>query len=140
MTGEFLVGDFGGVYAVLFAAHQVSDHWVQTHHQAITKGEKGWTGRLACLRHVATYTAVSYVAVHALLHFAGADVPEWRILAGMAVSAISHYIADRRTPLHRMARRLGKDEEWLARGGGYYAMDQSWHYAWLVPTALIIVT
>jgi len=139
MLAELAIGAFGGVYATQFAAHQLADHWVQTQCQANSKGEKGWTGRLACARHVATYIAVAYVALHAMLHFAGADLPEWRILAGLAVSAVSHYIVDRRTPLLRMARAIGKDEEWLTRGGGAYAMDQSWHYAWLFVATLIII-
>jgi hypothetical protein len=44
-------------FAALFVAHQVADHWIQTQHQADTKGCPGWPGRIACAAHVASYTA-----------------------------------------------------------------------------------
>jgi hypothetical protein len=47
----------GTVFAALYAAHLVADHWVQTQRQAVTKGLPGWPGRIGCAAHVATYTA-----------------------------------------------------------------------------------
>jgi hypothetical protein len=71
----------------------------------------------------------------------------------MAVSAISHYVADRRTPLRRLAglldRPTGKPAFWslgLPRPGrddnptlgtGAYALDQSWHVGWLLVATMI---
>lgn len=59
--------------------------------------------------------------------------------------AISHYWADRRSTLARLADRLGKGELYALGDGaaapagtGAYALDQSWHHAWLYIAALII--
>lgn len=142
--------DFAAVFVALYAAHQVADHWVQTQYQADHKGRPGWPGRLACAAHVATYTLTGVVAL-----FAVAAVTGWRpdlggLAAGLAVSAVSHYIADRRTPLFRLALVLGSGPFWTlgapragrddnpSLGTGAYALDQSWHIGWLFVTALII--
>jgi hypothetical protein len=141
---------FAAVFAALYAAHQVADHWVQTDHQANHKGLPGWPGRWNCAKHVATYTLTGVVALAAL-----AAVTGWRpallpLTAGLAVNAVSHYIADRRTPLRRIAEwtghggfytlgtpRPGRDDN-PSLGTGAYALDQSWHVGWLFITALII--
>jgi hypothetical protein len=132
------LGTFGAVFAALYAAHQVADHWVQTQHQATCKGAPGWPGRLACAAHVATYTATAVAALLTLALFLGLCLNPWTAAAGLAVSALSHYVADRRTPLRRMADRLGKDAAWLDHGGGMYAMDQSWHVGWLFVAAVVV--
>lgn len=126
---------FAAVFAALYAAHQVADHWVQTQHQADTKGHPGWPGRIACAAHVATYTATAVAALTALALATGWHLDGWRIGVGLGVSAISHYIADRRAPLRRLADLLGKDPAWL-ESGGMYALDQSWHVGWLFAAAL----
>lgn len=141
--------DFAAVFAALFAAHQVADHWVQTQHQADHKGLPGWVGRIACAAHVATYTLTAAVALGLV-----AAVTGWRpsllaVVAGLIISAISHYIADRRTPLRWIAERTGsaafyrlgaprpgRDDN-PSLGTGAYALDQSWHIAWLFAAALV---
>jgi len=158
-------GTFAAVFATLYVAHQVGDHWVQTEHQAATKGHPGWPGRLACARHVATYTATAC----ALLTVAGLLLPlpltVVGVLAGQVVSGVTHYWADRRTTLRRLADatgkgvfyRLGAPREHLPAlagwrpataaashdnptlGTGAYALDQSWHVLWLFVAALVTV-
>lgn len=145
-----MTGTFAAVFAALYAAHQVGDHWIQTQHQAEHKGVAGWVGRWACVKHVTSYTATGVVAL-ALL----AGVTGWRptvvpLLVGLTVSAVSHYIADRRTPLFRLALATGSGRFWLlgaprpdrddnpSLGTGAYALDQSWHVGWLFISALII--
>jgi hypothetical protein len=54
---------FAAVFAALYAAHSVGDHWLQTHHQSCRKGHKGQAGHIACLRHVATLTITKMVAI-----------------------------------------------------------------------------
>ncbi|WP_433530362.1 DUF3307 domain-containing protein [Micromonospora sp. CA-263727] len=127
---------FAAVFATLYAAHQVADHWVQTQHQADCKSEPGWAGRIACAAHVTTYTATAGIALTVLILATGLRLDPWGVAVGLAVSAVSHYIADRRTPLRRLAELLGKDPHWLARGGGMYALDQSWHTGFLFLAAL----
>jgi len=73
-----------------------------------------------------------------------------QVAAGLAVSAVTHYIADRRTPLRKLAEligsggfyalgcpRPGRDDN-PSLGTGSYALDQSFHYLFLFVAALII--
>lgn len=131
-------GDVAAVFAALYAAHQVADHWVQTPRQSTRKGLPGWPGRIACAAHVATYTATGVVALVLLAAATGWRPTLLPLLAGLAVNAATHYIADRRTPLRWLADRAGKDAGWLEHGGGLYALDQSWHVGWLFIAALLI--
>lgn len=128
---------FAPIFVALYAAHQVADHWVQTQRQADAKGGKGWAARLACAAHVATYTATALVALVAMALVTGVALHPAAVAAGLAVSAVTHYFADRRSPLAWMATRLGKSEWWLTHGGGLYALDQSWHVGWLFVAALV---
>ena len=60
---------------------------------------------------------------------------------GLAVSAVSHYFADRRAPLRRLAERTGSGEFWHAGEGlatGAALLDQAWHWGWLFVSALIV--
>ena len=141
---------FAAIFAALYAAHQVADHWVQTQHQADTKGQPGWPGRRACADHVASYTATSIFALYLVAWRTGIHLDDMRVGAGLAVSAVSHYLADRRTPLARLAGWLGSGRFYQlgaprpgrddnpSLGTGAYALDQSWHITWLLATALII--
>ena len=144
---------FAAIFAALYAAHQVGDHWVQTQHQAMTKGAAGWAGRLACARHVASLTAVKAAAVAAVVAVLGLHVSVAAVAAGLAVDGASHYWADRRTTLAALAAALnglaGKGEFYALGsprpghddaphlGTGAYALDQSWHTGWLFAAALI---
>ncbi|MEV6985006.1 DUF3307 domain-containing protein [Sphaerisporangium sp. NPDC051017] len=141
---------FAAVFAALYAAHTFGDHWVQTHHQACGKAASGWPGRLACARHVATLTATKLLAVAALLVFTDLTVHPAALAVGVVVDAASHYAADRRRPLAWLAEVIGKGEFFRFGaprpgtgdaphlGTGAYALDQSWHVAWLFIAALII--
>ena len=135
---------FAATYVALRAAHHLADYWVQTGYQAGNKGRVGnphenAIGRLACLSHVASYTAVTTAAVVTANAALRLDIG-WRgIVVGQAVSAASHYFADRRHTLRWLAERMGKLEfydsgEGLASGGT--ALDQSWHQVWLAISAL----
>lgn len=132
---------FAVVYAALHAAHHVADHWIQTHHQAVNKGRPGWPGRLHCATHVASYlvTCFLFIAVAALVLGLDLDLVGPGMGLGMAVNGLTHYIADRRTPLLWMARRTGHGE-FIDQCGpeAAYKLDQSWHTAWLFVSALII--
>ncbi|XTZ16511.1 helix-turn-helix domain-containing protein [Micromonospora echinospora] len=129
---------FAVVLGTLHAAHSVADHWVQSQCQANRKGLPGWTGRLACAGHVTTYTLTALAALLLAAAVTGITLHPVATAAGLTVSAVSHYIADRRTPLRWLADRLGKDPGWLDNGGGLYALDQSWHHGWLFLSALVV--
>ncbi|NYH42619.1 hypothetical protein HNR22_002346 [Micromonospora jinlongensis] len=141
-------GAFAAVFAALYVAHQIADHWVQTQWQADAKGQPGWLGRLACAAHVATYTLTAAVALAAMLLATGLRLDPWGVTVGLTVSAVSHYIADRRTPLRRIANTLGAGRFYTlgaprpghddnpSLGTGAYALDQSWHIGFLFVAAL----
>ncbi|ALG10956.1 DUF3307 domain-containing protein [Kibdelosporangium phytohabitans] len=130
---------FAASFAALLAAHQVADYWVQTDHQATNKGRHGSPaanaiGRSACVAHIVSYSAVSTAAVAGIGRMLRLGA-SWRgILAGQAISAVSHYWADRRFPLRGLAGRLGKLD--YHDHGGDAMLDQSWHIGWLALAAL----
>jgi hypothetical protein len=136
---------FAAVFAALLAAHHVADYWVQTDHQAVNKGRHGEpvedaAGRTACAAHVTSYTATSTAAVVAANRTLPLGVGWRAVLAGQAVSAATHYWADRRYTLRGLAERVGKlpfyeRGEGLARGSA--ALDQAWHVGWLGVAALV---
>lgn len=151
-------GLFAAVFAAMWSAHQLADHWLQTPRQAAGKGLPGWPGRLACARHVAVLTVTAAAAIATMGTMTGAQVRPLPAAIGLAVNAASHYAADRRKPLLSLAEWLdattspGKTEFWhlgMPRPGrddnpclgtGAYALDQSWHVGWLFAAALIIAT
>jgi hypothetical protein len=118
-------------FAPLLVAHVVGDLLLQSDRVAGMKATRSWRGRLVCAEHVGIIAAVSVV----LLASAGVGLSA-RVLAGLAINAVSHYVADRRWPLMRLACATGK-AGWVERGGLQW-MDQGWHIAWLWAAALII--
>ena len=164
---------FAATFVAMFVAHQVADHWVQTSHQAAHKGLASRRGRLACAAHVASYTLCTTLAVLGVWLALDLPVTLGGVLLGQAVSAVTHYWADRRTTLATLAERLRLggfyglgaprpvrvlvvDEhghvahdadgrpvtvpvDAPSLGTGAYALDQSWHHAWLGVAALVTV-
>jgi hypothetical protein len=138
---------FAAVFIALFAGHSVADHWVQTSCQAIHKGERSRAGQLACLRHVATLSATKWLLVLVAVVPFHVKLNWWQVAVGLLLDAVSHYWADRRFTLEKLARRnwVNKGEfydqgtdlvnaEGKTRphiGTGRYALDQSWHHLWL---------
>lgn len=143
---------FAVVLPALLVAHNVADHWVQTNHQAITKGRSGHVGRTACAAHVASYTAVTAVVVGLLWLVFGLDVSPLGFVAGQIVSAVTHYWADRGALVAWLARQIRKTPFYVlgapradrddnpSLGTGAYALDQSWHWLWLFVAALLTAT
>ena len=145
------IGTFAGVAVGLLISHEFADHWVQTEHQSATKGRHDNTGRLACARHVASYTAVTAVTVLVLWGAFRLDITWPGFVTGQLLSAVTHYWADRRFTLARLAvlaghapfyalgaPRDGRDDN-PSLGTGAYALDQSWHWAWLGVAAFLTV-
>src|SRR6187431_1604319 len=124
-------GQFAAVGVTMYFAHHLADHWVQTDGQAQHK--QGSAG--ACLAHVATYvvTQQAFLFMLALV----TDVrPDWGwAWLSWGLTAVTHYFADRRTPLRALAGMLGKGAYW-DRGGAYH-LDQAWHIGWLLPAAIL---
>ena len=150
---------FSAVFAALFVAHAVGDHWVQTSRQSLTKGGPGWPGRLAAAEHVATLTVTKLVVLLPVAALLDLRLSALGVVLGLGVDAVSHGWADRRTTLAWLARITGKSEFYTLGtaahpvhpvtaegrpaahiGTGAYALDQSWHHLWLLVAALIIAT
>jgi O-acetyl-ADP-ribose deacetylase (regulator of RNase III) len=144
---------FAGVFVALYVAHLVGDQWVQTSHQAGHKGLPGWPGRLACAAHVTTYTLTGVLTLALVAISTDWHPDPVRLVAGLAFSAITHYIADRRTPLIRLAtflglagylghatvvRKPGADPDTTGPGTALMELDQSYHVAALFISSLII--
>lgn len=138
---------FAAAYAVLTAAHEVGDYWSQRDADALAKGGPDREGRAACARHVASYTATQGVALLVADRTMRLGLDWRRAAAGIAVSAVTHYVADRSggrwreegpsTRLVRLARRTGHTG-WLERDpGAGPLLDQAWHRGWIAVAAAV---
>src|ERR1017187_6289491 len=95
---------FAAVAIALLAGHQIGDYWVQTNGQAMGKPLPGWPGRRACAAHVATYTLTLLVTISLAWSCLALPLSAAWVAGGLGVSAVTHYFADRRKPLERVAR------------------------------------
>jgi hypothetical protein len=129
---------FAALFATLYVAHMIADYWIQTDWQATRKGMFGVVGRIACAAHVATYTATLAIVTIGISYRIDMDLSPSKVTMALLVSAITHYIADRRTPLRRLSVASRHSREWLDNGG-LALVDQAWHVGWLGVAALIIV-
>ena len=162
-----MIETFGAVAVTLYAAHHVGDYWVQTDDQAKHKGQAGEEGRGHCLIHVSTYllTQAAFLAVVEIV--LGLDMSGLGILLGLAVSGVTHYMADRREHglMFKLARKLPGKANFLtlgvprhhyvvvsrvpgagvepidnpSLGTGAWALDQSWHIFWGVWVAGLLI-
>lgn len=102
----------------LYAGHHAGDYWVQSDHDAAHKGLPGKEGHLACLRHVLSYTATQavMVGIQAAVTKSRPNLP--RLALGLAVSAVTHYAADRRDHglMVKLAKRIPGKEKFLKLG------------------------
>lgn len=138
-------GVLAALFVALYVAHVVGDHWVQTHHQAVGKGEQSRRARMLCVRHVATLTLTKVVALVIVAGWTGVALQPLALAAGLGVDAVSHFWADRRVTFAAVAQKLGKrgfyelgDPKAAPAGTGAYALDQSWHVGWLLVAALLV--
>lgn len=141
---------FAATFVTLFAAHHVADHWIQTDRQAALKARADRVGRMACFAHVVVYTVVAAVFLGGTVVATGLRPDPWRVGFGLLVSAGTHYWADRRAPIARLAAATGRGElhrlgaprpghdDNPSLGTGAYVLDQSWHIGWLFVAALIV--
>lgn len=138
---------FAATYAALTAAHEAADHWVQVDDQAVTKGQRNRNGAIACAEHVITYTATQAAALVAIQRVTGMRLSWKRAALGLAISAGTHYIADRQgghwrdeepRGIVQLAARTGH-AGWLQRDpNAGYLMDQAWHKGWIAVAAAVV--
>jgi hypothetical protein len=133
---------FAVVFIAMLVGHHLGDRWLQTDHQATTKGSAGIDGWLACARHVASYTAATSLLTVAAVLALHIPVNPLGIVAAQLLSAGSHLIIDRRYTLrwvvHTITRwnRTYYDEI----PGGAEHLDQAAHTLCLFAAALLAVT
>ncbi|MCY0957684.1 hypothetical protein [Streptomyces sp. H27-H5] len=139
---------FAATYALLTGAHEVADYIIQSDTDAQTKGKPGREGATACLRHVSTYTLTQAAALYTANRYLDLRLHPARAAAALALSAATHYAADRcaghwtnttdQAPtLVRAAHRIGKTG-WLTndhRAGAL--LDQAWHKGCITLAAAI---
>jgi uncharacterized membrane protein YwzB len=135
-----IAGQFAAIAITLYAVHLVADYWAQGTRISAGKLRPGLDGHSWCLLHVLIHATGTIGALWAL--------QAWRITwitdgprgyLGVALIAVTHYIADRRTLLRRIAIATDHTPEWLDRGG-LAQLDQAWHIAWLVAASLLIAS
>lgn len=98
-----MTGDFADIAITLYVAHHVGDYWIQRDQDAQHKGDPGWDGRLHCLSHVVTYVATQTAMLLVMEMVLRLHHSPLGSTVGLAVSGVTHYIADRREPLKRIA-------------------------------------
>lgn len=142
---------FAAVLLTLRQGHELGDIWVQTSAQALTKSTAGWIGRLADARHVATLTATKLVLLATAAAVLQLRMSPVGLAAGLSIDAASHWWADRRSTLKRLAELLGNGEfhalgaprdghdDKPCLGTGAFHLDQSFHGLFLWIAALLIV-
>lgn len=127
----------------LLAAHQLADHVLgQTDAQARTKGKPGREGWAALGRHVGMYHAVMGGMVAVTAQTVGLPVSGCGLAAGLAVSAGTHALWDRRWPVRWVLAHTGSAPfADLADHGmnGAYLADQALHVGCLWLAALVAV-
>ena len=151
------IATFAAVFATLWVAHTVGDHWVQTAVQSAKKGQPSHTGRLACTRHVISLTLTKVLLLSLTAVVLDLPLSVAGVTIGLGLDAASHWWADRRHTLARLAKIVRKAEFYnLGTGAhaahpvtaegqpaghlgtGAYALDQAFHAFFLFLAALLI--
>lgn len=127
---------FGAVFATLHAAHQLGDHITQTDRQARAKADD-WA---AMAGHIAGYHLTAAAMLTVASRALGLRLAPRRVLAGLAVSAATHALLDRRWPVRWINQATGSPAfaDLQVPLNGPYLTDQALHYGCLWLAALII--
>ena len=141
------------VFVAAYVGHLIGDQWVQTDGQAVAKDQPGWSGRMACAGHVLGHTISTALALNILFLVTGWWPNDWRLAVGLAISAVSHYVIDRRSPLLRVARWVGRlpyvaavtvvrspggAAQPTGPGTALFHLDQSAHLLFIFVAALVV--
>jgi hypothetical protein len=113
-----MAGEFAAVALTLYAAHHVGDYWIQTDRQARHKGDAGAGGVLQCVLHICSYLATQIMMLLIANAVLQLQLSAPSIFAGLAVSGITHYLADRRERglMFKLARLLPGKAAFLQLG------------------------
>lgn len=138
---------FAVAWIALFTAHQLGDFWLQTDAMAAVKVQPGWRGRVVCAAHAGVHVLVGAALLAAAARVLDVPVSVHGAAAGLGLVGLTHFAADRRVLIRRLARVSGsggfvefglEDGKATHLGTGAYALDQSWHLVWLFAGALLV--
>jgi hypothetical protein len=134
---------FAVLAATAYAAHTLADHVLgQTDRQAALKATAGPAGWAALARHVGAYHLILTAMCAAAVAVFGLPVSPTGAAAGLAISAGTHVLWDRRTPVRWLLEHTGARQfAALNTGGlcGMYLADQALHTACLWAACLAAV-
>ncbi|MET7419585.1 DUF3307 domain-containing protein [Dactylosporangium sp. NPDC005555] len=126
--------------AALLVGHSLGDHVAQTDRQAAHKSAPGGAGWRALAGHLLTYHLMVTAAL--LLTCAALRLPlsATGVTAGIAFSAVTHGLLDRRWPVRAVLRATGSPQfaDTTSPVCGMYVADQALHQASLLVAALLI--
>lgn len=135
---------FAAVAATLTAAHHVGDYLLQTDHQAACKPatedravvcSEGESWR-SLAGHVASYHAAQVAGLLIANRALGLKLRPGRVAAGVAISAVTHAVIDRRWPVRQWMDNTGSAA--FRENGGAAHVDQTLHHTALWASALVI--
>lgn len=135
---------FAAVAATLAAAHHVGDFLLQTDHQAACKPatedravvcSEGESWR-ALAGHIASYHAAQVAGLLIANRALGLKLRPGRVAAGVAISAATHAVIDRRWPVRWWMDNTGSAA--FRENGGAAHVDQTLHHTALWASALVI--
>ncbi|MEU0236709.1 hypothetical protein ABZ234_03395 [Nocardiopsis sp. NPDC006198] len=135
---------FAAVTAAMEVAHHVGDYMLQTDVQSARKGARSdrleecseaesWT---ALAGHVASYHVAQVAALVVADRALGLKLRPGRVAAGVAISAVTHAVIDRRWPVREWMDRAGARK--FREHGGAAHVDQAMHRVSLFASALVI--
>ncbi len=135
---------FATLAATAYAAHTLADHvGGQTDRQAALKATAGRAGWAALARHVGAYHLILTAMCGAVVAVFGLPVSPAGVAVGLVISAATHALWDRRTPVRWLLEHTGgRQFAQLADRGlnGMYLTDQALHTFCLWAAALATVT
>lgn len=139
---------FAAVGFTLLVGHHLADHVLgQTDKQATGKANDGWAGWRANLAHVGLYHLVLVVMLAVVWAVFSLPLSLPGVAAGLAFSAVTHAILDRRWPVRWLLEhtgsapfaRIGQPDGPQVGLNGMYLADQSLHLGCLWVAALLMV-
>ena len=135
---------FAAIATTLTAAHHVGDFLLQTDHQAACKPasedrtvvcSEGESWR-ALAGHIASYHAAQVAGLLIANRALGLKLRPGRVAAGVAISAATHAVIDRRWPVRWWMDNTGSAA--FRENGGAAHVDQTLHHTALWVSALVI--